>query len=112
MENETVRVISGQVTFYYPVGTMIEQFGEPEGLYVVKGGTAKGSCEEWEPPDPPTAPVMSDPVYVLYPSQGLAFLVLVPLSGLGLICPEMKVTAFCYYSPLSRGLQQSMTDYA
>ena len=34
-------------------------------------------------------------------NQGLAFLILVPGSGLGLICPEMKVTVFCYYAPLS-----------
>jgi hypothetical protein len=107
-ENDVVSDISGSVTFYYPVGTMIEQFGEPEGLYVPKGNTSKGSCEEWEPPDPPLAPVRSVPIYVTYPNQGLAFVVLVPESGLGLICPEMKVTAFCYYPPLS--MQEALKD--
>lgn len=97
---EILKMVNGTILFYYPIGTVIEQFGEPEGLSVVKGNISKGSCDEWEPPDPPTAPVMSYAVPILYPRQGLAFLVLVPSSGLGLICPEMKVSAFCYYAPL------------
>jgi len=44
---------------------------------------------------------MSSPVHLLYPNQGLWFLTLVPLSGLGCICPEMKVVSFCYYAPIS-----------
>jgi len=102
MNDGIVAKINGSILFYYPVGTLIEQFGGPEGLYLVsKGGTVCSSCEEWKPPEPPTAPVMSSPVHLLYPNQGLWFLTLVPLSGLGCICPEMKVVSFCYYAPIS-----------
>ena len=108
LESDVINKISGQVTFYYPTGTMVKQFGEPEALYTIQGGVTEDSCARWKPPDPPTAPVMSEPIYVLYPNQGLAFLALAPLDGSGLICPEMKVTAFCYYAPLS--MQEALKD--
>lgn len=98
MENEVVSAINGQVTFYYPVGTMIEQFGEPEALYVVSPShnTATGSCDEWEPPSP-GAHILRTPIHVLYPTQDLWFMLLVPVNGLGLICPEMRISAYTYY---------------
>ncbi len=100
---------SSPLLFYYPVGTLIEQSGIPEGLYLVSKGSARcSSCEGWEPPEPPTAPVRSFPVHLLYPSQGLWFLMLVPMSGGGCICPEMKVTAFCYYPPVS--MQEALSN--
>ncbi len=108
LENDVVTEISGQVTFYYPIGTMVEQFGEPEALYIIQGGVTEGSCDRWKPPVPPTAPVRSEPIDVIYPNQGLAFFALVPLDGNGLICPEMKVTGFCYYAPLS--MQEALKD--
>ena len=36
------------------------------------------------------------------------FLALVPVSGMGCICPEMEVTAFCYYAPMS--MQEALTE--
>jgi hypothetical protein len=99
-EDDIVSEISGQVAFYYPVGTMVEQLGGPEGIYTLKARAPVSSCEEWTALAPTTATGGSYPAYILSPSKGLAFLVLVPWSGSGLICPEMKVTAFCYYSPL------------
>ena len=102
MNDGIVAKINGTTLFYYTVGTLVEQFGAPERIYLVsKGGIVCSSCEEWEPSEPPTAPVMSSPVHLLYPNQGLWFLILVPLSGLGCICPEMKVVTFCYYAPVS-----------
>ncbi len=108
-DNDIVAAISGTTLFYYPIGTLIEQFGNPEGLYVVsRGSVVCFSCEEWEHPEPPDASVMSSPVHILYPSQGLWFVALVPLSGLGCICPEMKVVSFCYYSP--RSMREALSD--
>jgi len=99
IEGDIVTEIGGTTLFYYPVGTLVEQFGGPEGIYVGSSAKVCSSCKEWEPPDPPNASVMSIPGHLLYPSQGLWFEMLVPLSGLGCICPEMKVTAF-HYSPV------------
>ncbi len=102
IEDGTVTRIVGTLLFYYPVGTLIEQFGSPEELYLItKGGTACSSCDEWEPTEPTDMPVMSVPARLLYPSQGLGFSILIPLSGLGCICPEMKVVGFRYYAPTS-----------
>lgn len=57
IKDNSVERILGQVTFYYPVETMIEQFGEPEGLYIVRGSVPQGTCDEWKSPDPLMAPV-------------------------------------------------------
>jgi hypothetical protein len=103
------KIRSTTLLFYYPVGSIVEQFGAPEGLYPLdKGSTICSSCEEWEPPEPPDAPVESSPVHLLYPNQGLWFLALVPVSGLGCICPEMPVATFCYYSP--RSMREALSD--
>jgi len=108
MDGDIVKKIYGTTLFYYPIGNLVEQFGGPEGIYLVSSGTVCSSCEEWSPPDPPDAPVMSVPVHLLYPSQGLWFLALIPLDGLGCICPEMKVVSFCYYAPVS--MQEALND--
>lgn len=106
ISNDTVRRIYGTIRFDYSVGKLTEQFGDPEWLYVVNGvGKAQRSCADWQAPN---IPVPSAPVHVLYPQQGLWFLILVPENGLGLICPEMKVTAFAYYPPRSIG--EVLTD--
>lgn len=96
--------IYGPTLFYHPVGTLVEQFGGPEWLWTYQSEWCS-SCEEWEPPDEPT---MSLSAHLLYPSQGLWFLVRVPESGVGCICPEMEVAAFCYYAPIT--LQEALTD--
>lgn len=106
MENDVVATIgTSTLSFYYPIGSLVEQFGAPERLYLVsRGATVCSSCEDWEP----GKPVPSIPVHLLYPNQGLWFLALIPESGLGCICPEMKVTSFCYYDPIT--LQDAFTD--
>jgi hypothetical protein len=106
MENDVVATIgTSTLSFYYPIGSLVEQFGAPERLYLVsRGATVCSSCEDWEP----GKPVPSIPVHLLYPNQGLWFLALIPESGLGCICPEMKVTSFCYYAPIT--LQDAFTD--
>lgn len=105
VKNGLVNIINGRIIFDYSVGQMLEQFGEPEWLYIVGSGKRLQSCEGWQPPE---VSMPSEPVHVLYPKQGLWFLVLVPENGLGLICPEMRVTAFTYYSP--RSVQEVLTD--
>ncbi len=107
IENNVVtKIHSTTLLFYYPIESMVDQFGAPEGLYLVhRGSTICSSCEEWEPP---TELEMSSPIHLLYPGQGLWFLALVPMSGEGCICPEMEVVSFCYYSP--RSLQEALND--
>jgi hypothetical protein len=103
---DTLKTIEGSTLFYYSVGTLVEQFGDPERLYLVsKGATACRSCEDWELP---SYPMPSVPVHLLYSSQGLWFLALVPYSGCGCICPEMQVVSFCYYAPVS--VKEALTD--
>jgi hypothetical protein len=105
-KDDRVNIIDGTIIFDFSAGKMIDQFGEPEGLYIVtKSRMTKETCETWKSPE---SHPMSSPVHVLYPKQGLWFLVLVPLNGLGLICPEMKVTAFGYYSP--RSISEMLVD--
>ena len=45
---------------------------------------------------------------ILYPSRGLIFTTSAPITALGLICPEMEIKAFCYYTPLP--IQESLKD--
>ncbi len=107
IENNVVtKIRSSTLLFYYPIETLIEQFGEPEGLYLVhKGSTICSSCEEWEPlPEWE----MSLPIHLLYPDQGLWFLALAPVSAGGCICPRMEVASFCYFSP--RSMQEALND--
>ncbi len=112
-EHDVLTRIRSTVNFYYPIGTLIKQLGEPEVIHTRVGGNPgakRYSCAGWTPPDYSAAPVPSFPADVLYPQQGLYFLVLVPDSKAGYICPEMKIVAFCYYPPLS--LQEALNkDY-
>lgn len=106
MRGDIVTVIHGTTLFYYPIGTLIEQFGGPERVWPLRAYMCS-SCEEWEPQ---TESTVSYPVHLLYPSQGLWFMMLVPESGIGCICPEMRVVSFCYYAPVS--LQEALeNDY-
>jgi hypothetical protein len=101
----TVAKIGGTTLFHHPMGTLVEQFGKPERLYLIsRRATVCLSCEDWKPSEP----MPSVPVHLLYPSQGLWFLALVPDSGLGCICPEMGVIAFCYHAPIT--MQEALTD--
>jgi hypothetical protein len=98
-EEGLVSKISGQIAFGYSVGQMLEQFGEPEWVYVVTSGKRQRTCTDWQ--QVPRGSLPSSPVHVYYPKHGLWFMVLVPENGLGLICPEMNVAGFTYYSPRS-----------
>lgn len=102
--------INGRVEFYYPVGTLVEQFGAPERVYLIgKGSTICRSCEEWRPPEPPDAPVEGSGAILFYPNQGLRFSMMIPVSGMGCVCPEMPVVAFWYFPPCS--MREALDDY-
>ncbi len=99
IEDNVVTQIDGYaLLFDYFIGDLVEQLGDPEWLYPTSRATRERTCEGWEPP---TEPVQHVPVHLLYPSQGLWFLALVPFGGLGLVCPEMRVITFSYYAPYS-----------
>ena len=96
IEDDTVQEITGRTLFYYPVGDLIEQFGNPEGVYLWEKGR-ECSCKTWTPPKDPLARMRGyGAVDLLYPQQGLVFTIGVPSSGFGCICPEMSVDGFCY----------------
>ena len=86
---------------------LVERFGEPESLLLLTdvekgiGGSSRhcSSCEEWEPSPNPVR--FSSALDLYYPSQGLVFGVSIPLTELGCICPEMQVSSFTYYAPMS-----------
>lgn len=100
MKSDIVETIDGAIDFDYSVGTLIDLLGKPEGIYPAGGGNfaAGHSCDEWQPPQEAT---MNTPVHILYPQQGLYFLMLEPMNNMGFICPEMKVTSYCFFVPLS-----------
>lgn len=97
-DNVVTQIRGSTLLFYYSIGNLVEQLGPPEWVYPTARTVEKCTCEEWRPPDEPMRNV---PVYLLYPSQGMWFLALVPLNGLGCVCPEMKVTVFSYHAPYS-----------
>ncbi len=100
--DDIVTEIIGGVNFDYTIGSVIEQFGPPEWLYLeTKSDSADLSCETWELSDSPYNVAIASPVYVLYPSQGLFFSMMIPWNGIGRLCPEMRMNSFCYYAPLS-----------
>ncbi len=100
IDDDLVVAIQGDITlFYYPLGSLIKQFGPPEGIHSASGICS--SCQDWKPPNPPDAIVNYTMVDLIYPTQGLWFSVRVPLGGSGCLCPEMPVDSFCYYPPVS-----------
>lgn len=104
-EEGVLREIRGLVKFDYTLGDLIEQFGPPEGFYpsqltAVNVRAPCSSCDLWHPPPGIDPYVLT---WFLYPSQGLAFYVFVPGSGLGCLCPEMRVGWYCFYAPCSIG---------
>jgi hypothetical protein len=104
MKEGVVDRIMGNVLFDLPIGILIRRIGEPEALYVMGGGKCN-SCEEGSYGNGNlTASELEghgwhNPVHLLYPTQGMWFLMLSDRGGC--ICPEMKVVAFCYYTPLT-----------
>jgi hypothetical protein len=108
-DDDMLKVVRGHVGFYYPIGDLVERFGNPEGLYLVfKGSTVCRSCPEWDSFDPSEIVDGYSAYYLLYPSQGLFFAFFIPRYEAGCICPEMKTTYFCYYAPMT--MQQALTD--
>lgn len=101
-QDKVVKSIGGRAEFYHPLEILLEQFGDPEGLVLNRESIRCTSCEEWIPPKPPDKPTQFTwEMNLLYPSQGLEFLVIAPQDSAGCICPEMDVYAFCYYPPAS-----------
>ena len=98
LENDVVSEISGDIYFPYSAGMLIEQFGEPEGIYshtpIPDEWLRCTSCDEWE-----YSPYQSQETLIFfYPNQGTLYYV----AGYyldGCICPEMPVVDFCYYEP-------------
>ncbi len=98
----TVAHISGDLLFSYTLNDMVDQFGDPEAVYMPIGNVPrKSSCLEQEGGDPTQSGYRSDPVYFLYPGQGIAFFALVPQADGDLLCPEMRIIAFVYHPPFS-----------
>jgi hypothetical protein len=100
LEEDTVVRVLGAVEFYYPVETLVESFGAPEGVTPISGGSSCSSCEELEPPEYPQWGTRHNRIVgFLYPTQGLCFIVLA--DSRGCICPWMPATIFCYYAPMT-----------
>ncbi|MEJ5312463.1 MAG: hypothetical protein WHX52_22080 [Anaerolineae bacterium] len=99
MENDIATRVYGNLLFDYDVGALVELLGsEPEWVYVVNKGGRCVSCKDW-PPGPYSDEIYTSPVHLLYPNQGLWFFAGTPWNGC--ICPEMRITSFCYYIPMS-----------
>jgi hypothetical protein len=85
----------------YRVGQIIERFGEPEA-YAPSSGVVRedSSCEkEWDNSRYDAYP--SSAGYLLYPSQGVTVLVLIPDGYKGCLYPEMWTSQFWYFRPRS-----------
>lgn len=105
VDNGIVHHIFGNLLFDYSVRELVDQIGEPDNLYFVyRGQPLKPSCSERDF----KGPIQSAPVVILYPSRGMVFLISAPFTAVGLICPEMKILAFCYYTPLP--IQEALKD--
>jgi len=101
MENDTATRVYGNLLFDYDIGALVELLGsEPEWLYVVIEGGGCTSCEGYTL-ELDKGDHFHSPIHLLYPNQGLWFLVLQPFGAIGCICPEMRITSFCYYTPMS-----------
>ncbi len=111
VDDGIVHDILGRLLFDYSVGEMVRQLGEPESLRLVyRVKPLHDSCSEQGPQDKPKPAENSAPFVVLYPNRGMVFLALAPFSEWGLICPDMKIVVFCYYSALP--LQEALKgDY-
>lgn len=97
VDDGIVTSIRSNVAFDYYANTLVEQVGEPEAIYRPGG---RGACHGCEGEDP-----LGFATHLLYPSKGLWFMA---LPSQGCICPETRVTAFCYYAPMS--LEDVMKD--
>ncbi len=105
MDNDIVKTISGGIKFDYPLRTMIEQFGPPEGVRSLQKSTqcsvCKGQPFDLETLDPAAEAPRSILLYLLYPEQGLFFWGWILGSRMGCLCPEIKMKMFCYYEPMT-----------
>jgi hypothetical protein len=105
IDNNTVKIIKGDIMFDYPISMVIEQFGPPEGVRSLQDFTRCSSCDGWKPSTEFAWTIL---VYLLYPEQGLLFWGWVHPSGAGCLCPEMKMHEFCYYESLS--MSEALSD--
>ncbi len=96
-----VKSILGDLEFDYTISELIEAFGPPGQVSRNPPHLDPGSCSVC-----PKSGSIKQPFYdvyetVVYPEQGLSFLIAVPTHLNGCLCPEMQVHSFCYYVPQS-----------
>jgi hypothetical protein len=106
VESGVVSYTFGALAFDYSVGELVRRVGEPESLYSIYRvkQSPKTSCAEQNFEQAAS----SAPMVILYPSRGMIFTTSAPITALGLICSEMKVKGFCYYTPLL--IQEALKD--
>ncbi len=106
VENSVVSYTFGNLLFDYTVGELVNRVGEPENLYSIyrlkQSPNTTCAQQDFEPA------ASSAPMVILYPSRGMIFTTSEPITALGLICPEMEIQAFCYYTPLP--IQEALKD--
>jgi hypothetical protein len=106
VESGVVSYTFGNLLFDYSIGELVHQVGEPENLYSiyrVKQAPTTSCAEQDFEHAASTAPVV-----ILHPTRGMIFTTSAPITALGLICPEMEINAFCYYTPLP--IQEALKD--
>ena len=105
-ENSVVSYTFGSLLFDYTVSELVHQIGEPENLYPIYRvkQSPKASCAEQNV----ERTAFDAPMIILYPSRGMIFTTSAPITALGLICPEMEIMGFCYYTPLP--IQEALKD--
>lgn len=97
MDSNTVKTIKSDILFDYHLSKVIEQFGAPERVWPPIKSLRCTSCDNVEFS---TDSVWSTRAYLLYPEQGLLFVMQLPPEGKGCMCPDMRIFSFCYYKPL------------
>jgi hypothetical protein len=105
----TLEVIRGNFGIYDSVGELVRRHGAPEGVLGLgpteSDVTDRFSCWGWSPSY--DEGVATGRILV-YPEQGMLFLVQRPLDSEDLICHGMRLFNFCYYSPTS--MQELLGD--
>lgn len=97
IDNNTVKTIKGDILFDYHLSKVVEQFGVPERVWLPLKSLQCTTCDNVEFS---TDSVWNTRAYLLYPEQGLLFVMQVAPEGKGCMCPDMRILSFCYYNPL------------
>ncbi len=99
--DDVVKSILGNVRFDYTISELVDAFGPPGKVSRDLPHLDLGHCSAC--PESGSITQLYYDVYetVVYPEQGLSFLIAVPTDLNGCLCPEMQVYSFCYYIPQS-----------